>query len=180
MVRYAGLMLGALIVAASPAVSLAQSMAKMDGPVVTLDNLKSQTFGYWKQEKKPAKPAVYEFMLPETLKSTKEQSAILTITPVSDEQTGFDDLKKIMVPPDGKSLDSVVQTKKKLKTGAGQVTELYFFGTIQEGGKKKTRQRVVAVVLPTKEKKYLISLIGPSLAVGVNQQNFEKWVQNFK
>lgn len=181
MARFVRLFLfGALVASLAPVG--AQSMAKMDGPVVTLDNLKSQTFGYWKQEKSPPKPAVYEFLLPKDLKSTREDSGILTITPVtSDEKAIFDELRMSMEAPAGKKL---VDRVTKIKTGAGEVSQLYLYGTYLDKSsgatKKKDAYRVLGIVLPTKEKKYLITLIGPSAAIGGNQGNFLNWVKNFK
>ncbi len=185
MIRSAGsMLLGALIVAAAiTSPTAGQSMAKMDGPEVKLDNLKSKTFGYWQQEKSPPKPAVYQFVLPAKEKgSKKDESAILTITPVtSDEKAVFDELKQSMEAPAGKKL---VERVTKIKTGAGEVSQLYLYGTyLDKSGsnvQKKDAYRVLGIVLPSKDKKYLITLIGPSLAVGVNQGNFLKWVQNFK
>ena len=161
----------------------AQSMAKMDGPAVKLDNLSAKTFGYWQQEKNPPKPAVYQFLLPKELKGKKEDSAVLTITPITTtEKAAFDELRSYMEAPAGKK---VVDRVTKIKTaGAGEVDQLYLYGTYLDKSsgavKKKETTRILAVVLPSKEKKYLITLIGPSLAVGVNQGNFVNWVKAFK
>jgi hypothetical protein len=164
MIRVA-LLLGLLALLAGD--GTAQSMKKKTGPVIEIGGLKSQTYDFWKAEK-VAKPVLYSFKLPKTLKADEKDIANLTIQPTSQSLDDFvAGIKGKFQPPAGYKIDEVTRVMPQ-KNKAAKLTAVYIRGSYE----KKPGYAMLAGYLEAKDGKYAIELVGPSAAVGTHQSDF--------
>jgi len=165
----------------------AQSMAKLGGPVVDLDGMKSQVYQHWK-ENKPAAPFVYSFALPKDLKSDKDMAEFVIYPTTKSGDDVVADWKSRFTPPKGFKIDEVARMEK-FKVGKANVTKLLVMGTYAQTAKpddspseakKVDNQRLLGYIVETPNKKFVVRVTGPFSTVGLHVPDTDKWVRALK
>jgi len=179
------LLLGLLALLMASNESSAQSMKKRAGPVIDLDGYRSQGFDYWTPLKdKLDKPILNKFSLPKG-KDYKEDGEIL-VKELSEKEGAkevFGELKKQMKPPSGQTLDNLT-TEAEVKKDGPKITQMVIRnGTFTgEGAKDKEvkEARLFVAVIETKDKKYLVRMVGPRIMISIVQPDVETFLKDLK
>jgi hypothetical protein len=187
MIRLMGsvLLFGLLAVLFGTGESSAQSMKKRAGPVMDLDGFKSQGFDYWKapEKEKFEKPILGKFSLPKGKDYKEDGDILITELGTTDgPKEVFEGLKKQMKPPDGQKLDDLT-TENEVKKEGPKITSMTIRnGTFSEGakGKEVKEARLFAAIVETKDKKYLVRVIGPRLMISIAQPDVETFLKDLK
>lgn len=165
----------------------AQSMAKLGGPVVDIDGLKSQVYEHWKVNK-AAEPFVYSFALPKDLKSDKDMAELVIYPTTKSGDDVVKDWKDRFTPPKGFKIDEVARGEK-FKVGKADVTKLLVMGTYASTAKpddspseakKLENQRLLGYIIETPNKKFVVRLTGPFSTVGLHVPDTDKWIRALK
>lgn len=180
------LLFGLLAAFFSSGETTAQSMKKRAGPMIDMDGFKSQAFDYWKApdaKEKLEKPIVSKFTLPKGKDYPSDGEILVKELSTTDEpKTVFEEMKKLMKPGDGEKIDEL-STENEIKKDGPKITELVirkgtFAGDAK--GKEVKDARLVAAVVETKDKKYLVRMVGPRQMLAIAQADLEQFLKDLK
>lgn len=188
--RQTAVLLGLLVGALTAGEIDAQSTKKRGGPTPDLDGFKAQAFDYWKtpEKEKLEKPILNRFVLAAG-KDYRADGEIL-IKELDEKESvkgAFDEVKKLVKPPDGKKIDEVSRESnvEPAKGGPVKITQLIVTnGTYSEDGSPKGKKiegaRVIAAVVESRDKKFLVRLVGPREMVSVTAADLDTFLKDLK
>jgi hypothetical protein len=176
-----------LLLGKVPEEGRAQGTKKRGGPLVDLDGFKAQPFESWKlnDKEKVEKPLLYRFLLPAGKDDRAEGEILIKeLDPAATPRQVFDELKKLMKPPEGKKIEDVCH-ESELKKADLHILEFFLTnGTFAEPGppgpRKIDEARVLAAFVDTKGGKYLVRLVGPRQIVSAATPDLEAFLKDLK
>jgi hypothetical protein len=176
------LFVGLLAVALVPDESSAQSGKKRGGPTVDMGGFKSQAFDYWKSEKAD-KTVLNRFSMTDPKDKSSAELLVKELSGSESADDAFAEVKKHSKPQGDDKLDDVISTSE-VKKADPKITQMVIrrANFTPEGPKAKELKdvRIVAAVVETKDKKFLVRLVGPRILIATVQPDLEKFLQDLK
>jgi hypothetical protein len=161
---------------------------KGKGIIVTLDGLKSQVPGDWKEEAPANRMRLMQFRLPKK-GDDKDDAELVIFKGISgDAKANVKRWKEQFVPPEGKKIDEVAKVAE-IKIGGNPATYLdvkgtYLFKAQPFNPNAKTEQKVnyrmVAIHFEGPKDIYHLKLTGPAKTIEAYKKGFDDWLKNFK
>jgi hypothetical protein len=181
-------LLVAWLVLGSPPVADPASAADNKGAVVTLDGLKSQAPGDWKEEAPTNRMRFQQFRLPKKGNDSDDAELIIFKGLGGSAQANIKRWKDQFAPPEGKTIDDVAKVEE-IKIGDKpatyldvQGTYLFRFPPFDPNAKiqRKPHYRMLAVHFEGPQNIYHIKLTGPAKTIEAYKGGFDDWLKNFK
>jgi hypothetical protein len=155
---------------------------------VTLDGLKSQAPGDWKEEAPANRMRFLQFRLPKKGDDKDNGELIIFKGLGGDSRANIERWKKQFIPPEGKKIDEAAEVKE-IKIGGHPATYLDVQGTYlfnpqpfnpRSKAEKKPNYRMLAVHFEGPKDVYHIKLTGPAKTIEAYKKGFDEWLKNFK
>jgi hypothetical protein len=145
------------------------------GPAATLGDLSSPTFDYWKPEKAEP-PILARYRLRKGQEYAEDGEIIIKELGSLSVEDVFEALRKQMNAPDAAAQE--IELRREAPTITQLVIRKGIF--VGEGNAELRNARLVAAVVETGERKYLVRLVGPKEMVSAVQPDFEKFLTELK
>jgi hypothetical protein len=165
----------------SDRIELASHNGRRHGLTVKVGELTADTFDYWKPEKAET-PILARYRLPRCQEYPEDGEIIIKELPSTvTAPMVFEALRKQMKPPDDSREAAIreIELNKKVSTIRELVVRQGTF--VGDDGKKEIRNaRLVAAVVESREKKFLVRLVGPKELVLIVQPDLEIFLSHLR
>lgn len=181
--RFLALAVAVSLISAMGNVSGQSAKKDLTGAEMVVGGMKSKASQRWKAGK-AEKPELYRFILPKS--GVDKEDAVLTVVPAGEKSDAeiVAGLKKLIQPPEGKSIDDVIKVQK-VKIGTAEITYLEAKTKVgitdaDSPGEKKEGYRIYGAAMKTPKDRYIITAVGPYNTMTFHKIDFKAWLGNFK